>query len=347
MSIMKCIVTGATGHIGNVLVKELYHNGYEVKSIVMQNDHYEMIEPFTEIIIGNILDVGFLKATLRDVDVVFHLAGIVEIGSGKKKLIHRVNVEGTKNIVDTCLENHIPKLVYTSSVHALQELPKPQLQKESDIFDPKLVKGLYAKSKAEATAYVLSKVNLGTDIVIVHPAGVIGPYDYKLSNVSQLFIDMLCGRLRAYLRGGYNFVDVRDVARGIRLAYEKGRSGECYILSGHEITVKQLLDEISHAGNVKKIKTKLAYWFILAMSYFAEFYYILIHQKPLFTHYSIIVLDSNYHFSNEKAKKELGFTTRELKESIKDTIEFAISTYLEKHKNKYKRKVSKKIKTNA
>ncbi|MGD9605521.1 MAG: NAD-dependent epimerase/dehydratase family protein [Bacilli bacterium] len=344
---MKCLVTGGTGHIGNVLIRELFAQGYQIKAIVMPNDCYQIIEPYAEIIIGNILDLPFLQATIKDVDVVFHLAGIVEIGSGKKKLIHKVNVQGTKNIVDVCLENHIPRLVYTSSVHALQELPKPQVQRESDIFDPKLVHGLYAKSKAEATAYVLSKKHLGMDIIVVHPSGVIGPYDYKVSNVSQLFIDLLCGRLRAYLRGGYNFVDVRDVARGVRLAAEKGESGECYLLSGHEITVKQLLDEIAHLGNVKKVKTKLAYWFILGMSYFAELYYLIIRQKPLFTHYSIVVLDSNYHFSNEKAKTKLGFTTRDLKESIRDAFLFATTTYLEKHKNGYRQKLVKKINIKA
>jgi dihydroflavonol-4-reductase len=176
------------------------------------------------------------------------------------------------------------------------------------------------------------------EIVIVHPSGVIGPADYKLSNVSQVFLDFLCGRLTAYLRGGYNFVDVRDVARGIRLAGEKGRKGECYILSGSEITVKELLDEIALISGKKRVKTKIAFWFILAMSYFAEVYYKIVKTKPLFTHYSIIVLDSNYHFSNEKAKRELGFETRDIKESIKDTMEFAIGNYLTKHGKKYKMK---------
>ncbi|HBP26363.1 MAG TPA: hypothetical protein DD618_05380, partial [Acholeplasmatales bacterium] len=143
------------------------------------------------------------------------------------------------------------------------------------------------------------------------------------------------------------FVDVRDVAAGIRLAAEKGRRGECYILSGHEISVKELLDEIAVLGNVPKVRTKLSYWFILAMSYFAELYYFIVKRKPLFTHYSIIVLDSNFQFSNEKAKRELGFQTRDIKESIKDTFEFAVANYLEKHGNKYRRKLVKKAKNDA
>jgi len=335
---MKCIVTGATGHIGNVLVKELYEAGHQVTAIVLPKDDYKMIEPYAEIVFGNILDVAFLDETLKGADMVFHLAGIVEIGSGKKKTIMKINVEGTRNVVQACLNNRVRRLVYTSSVHAIPELPKDQIQKEISHFDPDLVKGLYGKSKAIATQLVLDQKDSPLEVVIVHPSGVIGPADYKLSNVSQVFLDFLCGRLTAYLRGGYNFVDVRDVAKGIRLAGELGRKGECYILSGSEITVKELLDEIALISGRKRIKTKLAFWFILAMSYFAEIYYKIVKTKPLFTHYSIVVLDSNYHFSNEKAKKELGFETRNIKESIKDTMEFAIENYLTKHGKKYKMK---------
>ena len=335
---MKCIVTGATGHIGNVLVKQLYKRGYEIQAIVLPKDDYKMIEPYAEIVFGNILDVAFLEATLQNVDFVFHLAGIVEIGSGKKQSIMKVNVEGTKNVVNACLKNHIKRLIYTSSVHAIPELPKPELMTEINHFDPALVKGNYGKSKAIATQIVLDQKDSDLDVVIVHPTGVIGPADYKLSNVSQMFVDFLCGRLTAYLKGGYNFVDVRDVANGIILAAEKGKRGECYILSGSEITVKELLDEISIISGRKRIKTKLAFWFILAMSYFAEIYYKIAKQKPLFTHYSIIVLNSNYHFSNEKAKRELGFTTRDIKVSIKDAMDFAIENYLTKNGTKFKMK---------
>jgi len=335
---MKVVVTGGTGHIGNVLVKELYENGYQVQAIVLPKDDFRMIEPFADILYGNILDPAFLEEAFQGADIVFHLAGIVEIGSGKKKSIFKVNVEGTKNVVEACLKAHVRRLVYTSSVHALPELPKTEIMREIDHFDPDAVKGLYAKSKAMATQIVMDHKDSGLEIVIVHPSGVIGPADYKLSNVSQIFIDFLLGRLTAYLRGGYNFVDVRDVATGIRLAAEKGRSGECYILSGSEITVKELLDEISRLSGRKKIRTKLSFWFILAMSYFAEAYYKIAKQKPLFTHYSIVVLNSNYHFSNEKAKQELGYTTRDIRESIKDAMEFAIDNYLTKHGKKYRLK---------
>ena len=335
---MKCLVTGATGHIGNVVIRELYARGYQVTALVLPKDKVHMIEAYCNIIYGNILDSTFLLENVKDFDIVFHLAGIVEIGTGNKKQLFRVNIEGTKNILNACQVNHIPRLVYTSSVHAIEELPKTEVMKEVDLFDPNKVKGLYAKSKAIATDLVLHQTDPSLEVVIVHPSGVIGPYDYQLSNISQLFIDFLMGRLGAYMSGGYNFVDVRDVAFGIVQAGLIGKNKECYILSGEEITVKELLDKIAEYTGTKKVKTKLAYWFILSMSYFAEIYYKIVKRKPLFTHYSIVVLRSNYHFSNDKAKKELGFKVRNINETICDAIDFAQIEFLVKKGHKFKRK---------
>jgi dihydroflavonol-4-reductase len=335
---MRCFVTGATGHVGNVLVKELYKKGYEVTSLVLPKDNYEIIEPYSEILIGNVLDYEFLKENIKDYDFVFHLAGIVEIGTGNRKKVYKVNVIGTKNVLQACQVNKIPRLIYTSSVHAIKELPKGETMSEPEEFNPEWVKGHYAKSKAIASNMILNQKDKNLETVIVYPTGIIGPFDYKLSNVSQVFVDFLMGRLKAYLKGGYNFVDVRDVVNGLILAAEKGKDKEGYILSGSEITVKELLDVIAENTGRKPVKTKLAFWFILAMSYFAEVYYKILKQKPLFTHYSIVVLNSNYSFSNEKARKELGYEVRDLNESIKDTIAFSIENYLERKGKKYKRK---------
>ena len=339
---MKCIVTGATGHIGNVLVRQLHEAGHQITALVLPRDEVQFIEPFCDIAYGNILDKPSLVELFRGADWVFHLAGIVEIGSGKKKILYKVNVEGTKNCVDAAIEAGVKRFVYTSSVHAIPELPKWETMREIDSFDPKLVKGIYAKTKAMATAYVLSRRGNGTEIVIVHPSGVIGPADHKLSNISQLFIDCLCGRMSVYLRGGYNFVDVRDVASGILLAAQRGVDGSCYILSGSEVTVKELLDAITNEIGFKPIKTKLNFWFILAMSYFAELYYKIVKQKPLFTHYSIIVLNSNYRFSNELAKAELGYSTRAISETIHDTLDFAKANFVTKVGKRYVRKAQDK-----
>lgn len=335
---MKVLVTGATGHIGNVLVKKLYNYGHNVDALVMKNDDITIIEPYVKVIYGNITDSSNMLSIIKDYDIVFHLAGIVEIRIGKKKQLYKTNVEGTKNILEACQKNNIKRLVYTSSVHAIEEKKHNQLIEEPEKLDPKKVKGYYAKTKAIATEMILNQESKTLETVVVYPSGIIGPYDYKLSNFGQVFTDYLLGRLTAYLKGGYNFVDVRDVAEGLIQAAYKGKNKNGYILSGSSITVKELLDYIAEYTNRKKVKTKLAYWFILSMSYLTEFIFLIIRRRPLFTHYSISVLNSNHNFSNQKAIEELGFKTRDIYESIRDTIEFSKNHYLEKIGNKYRKK---------
>ena len=251
----------------------------------------------------------------------------------------QVNVEGTKNVYRACLEEGVKTMVYTSSVHAIPEGEEGEIIREITDFDPEAVKGPYAKTKAEAARYLMEETGDDVTLIIVHPSGVIGPYDYKLSNMSQLFIDYLMGRLTAYVDGGYDFVDVRDVAEGICLAYEKGRHKRPYILSGEKISVKELLDFLAARTGRKKVRTKLARWFILAMSWFAEMYYRLLRQKPLFTHYSVVVLGSNHTFSSARAKQELGFRPRAIEHSLEDALWFASDRYLRRKGRKYIRKI--------
>jgi len=291
-----------------------------------------------EIYYGDVRNIDDVRAAMKGVDTVFHLAGIIGIGSGKKKLMYSVNVEGTRNIVDVCLEQNVKKLVYASSVHAIRELKNNMTIMETKEFEPDKVKGTYAKTKAMATCIVLKGVEKGLDAVVVHPSGVIGPYDFKLSNIGQLILDFMAQKLYAYIDGAYNFIDVRDVAKGIVLAEKNGRAGECYILSGEKVTVKMLLDYLEDITGVKAPKFKLAYAFAKMTGPFAELYYKIARRQPLFTSYSISTLKSNCNFSNAKARKELGFKPRPIVNTLKDTVKWMqdnMSNYKNQRKSKH------------
>jgi dihydroflavonol-4-reductase len=151
------------------------------------------------------------------------------------------------------IDNNIKKLVYVSSVHALKEEPKGKVIKENKDFNPAYVKGDYAKSKAIATAKVLESQKLGIEPIVVHPSGVIGPYDYKISFMNQVIINYLMGKYKFLIEGAYNFVDVRDVAEGIILAWEKGKAGENYILSGEVITIEKLFSYLEEITGIKNL----------------------------------------------------------------------------------------------
>jgi dihydroflavonol-4-reductase len=318
------IVTGATGHIGNVLVRELIVHGQAVRALLLPNDDTRPLAGLdAEITHGDVTDMRSLESAFAGAEVVFHLAGIVTIMPGMKKLLERVNVDGVRNVAIACRTCNVRRLVYTSSVHAIAEPPQGTAVDESQPFDPDRVLGDYARSKARAALLLLDEVRKGgLDAVICCPTGVIGPCDYGISNIGQLIIDFASGYLKSYVRGAYDFVDVRDVARGLILAGEKGQSGRHYIFSGSQVQVPELMKElegnIGYPAPTYEIPSAIA----RAAGVLASVYYRLVRRRPVFTAYSIDVLGSNSQVSSARAREELGFTTRPWQESIRDHVEW-------------------------
>ncbi len=319
----RCIVTGGTGHIGNVLIKELVKRNKKVCALVLPNDDLSPLKDLDiEFVEGDITNREFMFQLIQKDDVVFHLASLIDINNTPYSALEKVNVEGTKNIVDACIENKAKKLIYTSSVHIID--PKQgEVLFEPTNFNEKSIVGNYAKTKSIATEYVIKKAKEGVlDAVVVYPSGVIGPCDYKISELGQVIIDYVNGKLIAYVKGGYNFVDVRDVVDGIISASEKGESGEGYILSGEYLTIKDMLKILNKKIGRKKLPYKIALWFVKIMTPLATLYYKVRNKKPVFTAYSLYTLNTNGNFSNGKAKKFLGYTTRPLQETLFDTVDW-------------------------
>lgn len=318
------IVTGATGHIGNVLVRELLAKGMSVRVLVLPNDDKHPLDGLNvDIVYGDVTNLESLKKAFKGVDIVFHLAGIVTIMPGMVDLLERVNVGGIRNVIAACRASQVRRLVYTSSIHAVAEPPHGVAIDESQPFDPDRVLGDYARSKAKATLLLLDEIKKGgLDAVICCPTGVIGPYDFGISNIGQLIIDFASGQLKSYVRGAYDFVDVRDVAQGIILAEEKGEPGRHYILSGAQVQVpdlmKQLERDIGYPAPTYRIPAVIA----RAAGVLASVYYRLLRRKAVFTAYSIDVLESNSLVSSKRAHEELGFTARPWQVSIRDQVEW-------------------------
>lgn len=322
---MCVLVTGATGHIGNVLVRELLSRGKNVRVVVPPFEDTTPLDGLNvEMVEGDVCKIDSLIQAFKGMDVVYHLAGIISILPGKNELLHQVNVVGTRNVVEACLRTGVRRLVYTSSIHAVKEPTHGIVIDETCPYDPDNVLGDYAKCKAQATLEVLKGEGWGLDAVIVCPTGVIGPYDYKISEMGQLILNFMKGDLNAYVDGAYDFVDVRDVATGLILACEKGRSGESYILSGQQITVRDLLLMLEEITGVKAPSFKVPVWLARSVGKVAAVYYRLTKSKPLFTVYSIDVLASNSLISSEKARRELGYSTRSIRESVEDAVSWFI-----------------------
>lgn len=320
------IVTGANGFLGNNIVRKLVKDKQnEVRALVLPQENVNALKGLGCVIYrGDVTKKETLKPLFEFSEnaglYVIHCAAIVYIKSKYNPNVYEVNVNGTKNVIEKVLETNA-KLVYVSSVHAITEKPNHETITEITRFEPEKVEGQYAKTKAEIANYVLETVKTrGLNACIVHPSGMIGPNDFGNSHLTQLIMDAANGRLKACVKGGYDFADVRDVADGVINACEKGVRGECYILSNRYVEIKELLDLVSEAGNTKMIHTILPMWLAKLTAPLSEIYYAILKQPPLYTRYSLYTLSSNSNFSNEKAKKELGYKNRELRETIKDTV---------------------------
>jgi len=318
------IVTGATGHIGNVLVRELLARDLSVRVLVLPNDDIRPLAGLNvETVYGDITDPESLKSAFTGADIVFHLAGIVSIMTGMAAVLEKVNVGGVRNVIEACRVCNVRRLVYTSSIHAVAEPPHGTVIDESQLFSPERVLGDYARSKARATLLLLDEIKKGgLDAVICCPTGVIGPWDYGISNIGQLIIDFASGHLKSYVSGAYDFVDVRDVARGLILAAEKGQSGRHYIFSGAQVQVPELIKELEHDIGYPAPTYCIPAVIARAAGVLASVYYRLLRRKPVFTAYSIDVLRSNSMVSSARARRELGFTSRPWQESIHDHVEW-------------------------
>lgn len=315
------LITGATGHIGNVLVRHLLEIGQKVRTLVMPEEDQTPLRGLdVEIVRGDILDAASLEPAFRNVDTVFHLAGMISILPGRNDLLRSVNISGTRNIIYSCKQAGIRRLVYSSSIHALQRVPHGTLIDERVPFDPVQIASEYDHSKAQASIDVLMAAKNGLDAVVVCPTGVIGPYDFRKSEIGGLILDCLKKKPQFYFEGAYDFVDVRDVASGMILAAEKGLPGESYILSGERLTVRGLMDTVRKQSGRRFALLKVPFSLAHFASRFTPLLCRLGEIRPRFTTYSLETLVSNANISHEKARQELGYNPRPLVESLKDTV---------------------------
>lgn len=185
---------------------------------------------------------------------VIHCAALVYIKSKPDPRVFSVNVGGTGNIVKMYIEMGA-RLIYVNSVHAMPEPADDCTVAEIKDFSQDLVTGVYAKSKAEAAWLVLDAVSRrGLRAVILHPSGIIGSGNYGVTHTTVLVLAAMRGRLPAIVNGGYDFVNLRNVADGILSATENGRDGECYILSNRYVSIKELVDGVCRYSGAKKGK---------------------------------------------------------------------------------------------
>ena len=316
------LVTGATGFLGRAVAEELVRRKAQVHALVLHDDPYtDLLPKEVRTVIGDVCDKGSLSDFFADADsrtCVIHCAGIVSVASRPGPRLYQVNVGGTWKVLRQCMEHDVGKMVYVSSVHAIPEKPKGCIISEDCEFSPGLVDGDYAKSKAAATELVFDAAERGLNASIVFPSGIIGPGDLQGGSFTSMAKSFLSGKLPFAVRGGYDFVDVRDVARGILACSESGEPGKGYILSGCYVTIRRMLQLVGKAAKLKYRSICLP----LGLARLAAPYYerrSLRERKPLFfTPYSVSVLASNGQFSHAAASERFAYQPRPIEETLGD-----------------------------
>ena len=318
----KYLVTGATGFLGRAVAEELVRRKAQVHALVLHDDPYtDLLPKEVRTVIGDVCDKSSLSDFFADADsrtCVIHCAGIVSVASRPGPRLYQVNVGGTWKVLRQCMEHDVGKMVYVSSVHAIPEKPKGCIISEDCEFSPGLVDGDYAKSKAAATELVFDAAERGLNASIVFPSGIIGPGDLQGGSFTSMAKSFLSGKLPFAVRGGYDFVDVRDVARGVLACSESGEPGKGYILSGCYVTIRRMLQLVGKAAKLRYRSICLP----LGLARLAAPYYerrSLRERKPLFfTPYSVSVLASNGQFSHAAASERFAYQPRPIEETLGD-----------------------------
>ncbi len=312
-------VTGASGHIGNNLCKELIKRGHKVKALLYE-DVDDLKRPGIELVKGDVTDKKSLMDLCKGADCVFHLAARIAIDEKDRGLVYQTNVKGTLNIIEVCQAEKVKRLVHFSTIHAFDPIPMDKVLDENRQ-QLKQTKMIYEQSKIEAENLVMKAMKGGLDAVIVYPTAVFGPNDFKPSLLGRALTRMYNNSLPMLVEGGYNWVDVRDVVDGAIAACTKGRKGEKYILSGHWTSLKGLSEKIGALLNRKTPHLTASFWLARIGAPFIQVYAKIKKEHPLYTNDMIDILKmSHQNISCEKARNELGYKSRPMEDSIRDTF---------------------------
>ena len=315
------LVTGATGRIGNVLVKELVKKKYEVRILVRESSNLKSLEGINvDIAYGDVTKPETLNLAMKDIESVFHLAGKINISDQDKDGTYDINIQGTKNIIQACIESRVEELIYTSSIHAFLAPSDGSLitEKNQLCIDSGEQRGVYDCSKAFATKEILSANGKGLKTLILAPTGVVGPYDYRPSYFGLGMISSIKNDMKYTIDGAYDYVDVRDVVQGIVSAYEKQKFGEIYLLGGFKLEMK---DYFEYLKEITKVKGKTIFLSRQLAILLGRIMLLFDKQSPI-TPYSVRTLDSNSNVDHSKATRELDYHPMNMKESIKDQYEW-------------------------
>lgn len=319
---MKVLITGADGMLGSHIILELIKRNHEVSAFLLPNQPKLFPELHINRIQGNILDIEGLKKAAYGHDAIIHAAALTDVWPYRSEKIRSVNIDGTKNIVEASKSAKIQRLIVIGSASSCGIGSKEKPGTENTPFISHKYGLDYIDSKKAAQDYVIKEVKENNvPAVIINPTFMFGAYDSK-PGAGKMILAIKQGKVLGYPTGGKNYVAAKDVAVAVANALTLGNAGECYIVGNQNLTFKEAFEKIAHVLEVQPPKWAIPKWLNLTISWIIEKFAILTKTIPVISYRTMRIGYDEHYFSNEKAKKELNFTTTNLDIAIKECAEW-------------------------
>jgi len=321
----RAFVTGGTGFVGSHVVRKLRKRGIDVKCLVRPSSIRKNLENLgVEYVEGDLRNPEVFLRELESCDTLFHVAADYRLWAKTSQEIMDANVEGTRCILEAAQKTGIDKIVYTSSVAAVGRSGEGVGDETMDP-SPKELIGPYKASKHQAELVARDYGRKGLPIVIVNPSTPVGSHDIKPTPTGKTFLDFLNGKMPAYVDTGLNLVDVEDVAEGHILAAQKGQvnrgnTSERYILGNRNMTLKEILDQLSRLTGIPSPRWKIPYSVAWTAGYFSTTWANITGRPPSIPLDGVKMSRKKMFYKTSKAIKELSLPQTPIETALEKAV---------------------------
>ena len=317
----KTLVTGATGLVGYNIAQALLRRGADVRCLARKPEAArEVLPDDVEIVRGDLLDEDSIREATRGCSAVYHAAGLPEQWLADRTIYQRLNVEGTRRMVEAALEHEVEEFVFTSTVDVFTGDTGQDF--DESIIDPEPKGTAYERSKQQADRYVAEAIDRGLPAVFIHPSAVYGPGPATSRGLNHFFADLRDRKIPLLLPGGLPIVYAPDVGEGHVLAAEKSEIGGRFILSDAYLTLEDMARGVAGAIDLKKIPPVLPLWVGKCVSEVGEAVSKLTRKPPLIPRGQLHLLQWGAIPVAKRAKEELGWQMTPYAEGVRKTMEF-------------------------
>ncbi|MGA3113609.1 MAG: hopanoid-associated sugar epimerase [Syntrophobacteraceae bacterium] len=313
-------ITGATGFVGHHVAAALIRKGWSLRALCRRQSAQYGDLPGIVWQIGDIRNPGEVMNAMSGAEAVFHVAADYRLWARNPRDIYESNVDGTVNVMQAALATGVRRVVHTSSVGALGLISDGTPADEATAVCLEDMVGHYKRSKFLAEREAGKFLDKGLPLVFVHPSTPVGPGDYKPTPTGKIIVDFLNRKMPAYLDTGLNLVDVRDVAEGHRLALERGKIGQKYILGNRNLTLAKIFTMLEDISGVPAPGVKLPYTPILWLAGILHLVSRLTGRQPLVPYEGVKMAAKRMFFDPSKAIRDLGLPQTPVETALSDAV---------------------------